>query len=186
MRSSWSRRQFIHTGLLTAGIVSFSPGLGMPTKDAQPDGGTEPSGGKGRDISDWQAKIALALQHEHGAIIQYTNHCGKLKTRGLMDQAMTIQAIIHDEIRHAQDMIHILADSGLEPTLAVWPPKTSQKAEVMLRQDIAAEQGAIDLYTEILKTDLPAVARERVRRALAQEIEHKDLFDNLIEKIQQP
>jgi bacterioferritin (cytochrome b1) len=184
MNILWNRRHIMRAGLYAAGLITLGPvrSWSQPKPNSS---STQDTGGK-QNLSQAQEKIILALQHEHGAIIQYINHCGKLKARGLMDQAMIIQAIIHDEISHAQDMIHILADAGVEPTLAVWPPKTGQKVSIMLKQDIAAEQGAIDLYTEILKADLPADAWEKVHRALEQEMKHKDLFDNLIEQIRQP
>ncbi|MFP4427857.1 MAG: ferritin-like domain-containing protein [Desulfovermiculus sp.] len=183
MNRSWSRRHFIQAGLFTAGIVTFNPGPGLSKADASSEISPAPSGGSGQKLMDWQEKIMLALQHEHGIVIQYTNHCGKLHAQGLVDQAQILEHIIHDEITHARNLIHILSSAGLEPTLAVWPPKTDQQTRVMLTQDLAAEQGAIALYQEILKNDLPANAREKVHRAMEQEKSHEKLLSNLIQNL---
>jgi bacterioferritin (cytochrome b1) len=180
---NWNRRDFVQAGLYATGLISFTPELGWPMKIANNAKTKDRAASSSPNLSDWEEKIVLALQHEHGAIVQYINHSGKLKASGLTEQSQKFQSIIHDEVAHAQTLVHILAARGVEPTLAVWPPNTDNDTKTMLKQDVAAEQGAIALYQEILKNDLDADTYKKIHVMLKQEIAHKKLLDALLRTV---
>ncbi|MFO7802452.1 MAG: ferritin-like domain-containing protein [Desulfovermiculus sp.] len=181
MNMLWNRRHIIHAGVYAAGLITLGPVRSW--SQHKPDSSTTPNKGEKHNLSQAQEKIALALQHEHGAIIQYINHCGKLTAGNLKPQAQKIQTIIDDEVAHAQALVHILSHTGIEPTLAVWPPKTDAEPTTMLQQDIAAEQGAISLYQDLLTEKWPAPIHRKLQWMLEQEQQHKDIFRNIVDTL---
>ncbi|RQD58487.1 MAG: ferritin-like domain-containing protein, partial [Desulfonatronovibrio sp. MSAO_Bac4] len=108
-----SRRALLKAGVGAAGIIMSAPAIAW----------------SGSDTSAYPAQLVellgLALQHEHGALVQYANHAGLLTHWIDQGFAQTIQAIIADEVDHAVTLVHALKSSGSEPTLAVWPPQTA-------------------------------------------------------------
>ena len=181
MNILWNRRHVIHAGLYAAGLITFAPipSWSQPKPEASSTHNSDPK----HNLSKAQEKIVIALQHEHGAIIQYINHCGKLNAGNLKSSAEKMQSIIDDEVAHAQALVHILSQTGIEPTLAVWPPKTDAEPATMLQQDIAAEQGAISLYQEILTEKWPEPINRKLQWMLEQELQHKDIFQNIIDTL---
>ena len=181
MSMPWNRRHFMQAGACAAGLITFGPTpIWAERKQDQPAQG---SPGGNQNLTETQEKMFLALQHEHGAIIQYINHCGKLIASNLKSEAERIQSIINDEAAHAQALISILSQSGVEPTLAVWPPKTDTEPRTMLQQDIAAEQGAINLYQDLLTEKWPADIHRKLQWMLDQELEHKDRFLQIVQTL---
>lgn len=175
MKKQYTRRGLVQAGLSVFGWALVQPGLGW----AQSESG---QGVKQKEqvLTGLQQKLALALQHEHGAIVQYTNHAGKLAGKQFEDHAETIQAIVGEEQAHAQRLVQLLYESGAEPTVAVWPPQTAAAVPEMLRQDIAAEKGAISLYEEILNEENMSPGMQRsVLWMLEQEVQHEKTFNTI-------
>mgnify|MGYP006423711505 CR=1 FL=1 len=173
MKKHYTRRRLVQVGLSVFGWALVRPGLGWAqTKAAQ--------GQSKQTLTGLQQKFALALQHEHGAMVQYTNHAGKLAAKQFKEHAGTIQAIVGEEQAHAQCLVQLLYESGAEPTVAVWPPQTAAAVPEMMRQDIAAEKGAISLYEEILNQEnMSANMRRSVEWMLEQEIQHENMFTRI-------
>ena len=179
MFRQYSRRRVLQGGAATTILSLFFPGWIW----AQQDQSMDAPRAQGQTLSQLQQKLALALQHEHGAIVQYTNHCGKLAAWKLESQARTVHSIVGDEAEHAQRLVQMLYETGVEPTLAVWPPQTSNAAEQLLQQDINAEKGAISLYNEILNENVSPSMRRNIEWMLEQEIQHKGTFEKIKKKL---
>ncbi|WP_045212948.1 ferritin-like domain-containing protein [Desulfonatronovibrio magnus] len=129
--------------------------------------------------------LNLALQHEHGAFVQYANHAGLLSYWLDSNHATAIKAIIADEVEHAVILSNALKKSGAEPTLAVWPPQTGDTPSRVLIQDIAAEQGAVNLYSRILDFDMDDDLRNNLENIVRSEQSHKEIFEGMLKEIQQ-
>ena len=176
---SLNRRRFVQAGIWAAGTTAFIPALAF----AQRQSGRKEAGQAldTQDLSALEENIMLALQHEHGAIVQYTNHCGKLLAKEMSRQAEKVQEIIHEEVAHSRTLVSILMENGIEPTLAVWPPQTADTAANMLQQDVKAEQGAIALYQEILAhSEATPDISQRIELILEQEISHELRFNQIL------
>ncbi|WP_153306764.1 ferritin-like domain-containing protein [Desulfonatronum thioautotrophicum] len=139
----------------------------------------EPSNGYG----SLEELMALALQHEHGAMVQYANHAGLLSHWINPIFATSIQDIIADEVEHAVTLVNALAVRDVTPTLAVWPPRSGNQARELILMDIAAEQGAVELYSEMLEYDLDPALRTAITRIRDAEILHRNIFNDLLEKV---
>lgn len=167
-----SRRALLKAGAGVAGIIMAAPAIvwsAPGTSAAYPAQLTE--------------LLGVALQHEHGALVQYANHAGLLTHWVDQGLAQTIQAIIADEVDHAVTLVHTLKSSGSEPTLAVWPPQTADTPSQVLSQDIAAEQGAVNLYTRILGFDMDEPLRKNIEDIVESEKSHKQIFENLLNNL---
>jgi len=107
--------------------------------------------------------LDLALQHEYGAIVQYSNHAGIISAIvSDKDSSFTdrVQQIIADEVHHAILLSDILTRNNVTPTISVWPPQTCENTAEMLQKDIIAEIGAIKLYEQISSLKLNDYEKE--------------------------
>jgi bacterioferritin len=98
----------------------------------------------------------LAISHEYGAIVQYTNHSGLIANKKVTD---VLEKNLQDEIFHARKITEILVKEGATPTVAMWPPQTGRSIRNLLEKDIDGENAAIKLYQKIL--DLPESKKYR-------------------------
>ena len=98
----------------------------------------------------------LAISHEYGAIVQYTNHSGLIANKKITD---VLKRNLQDEIFHARKITEILVKEGATPTVAMWPPQTGKSVRTLLEEDINGEIAAIKLYQKIL--DLPESKKYR-------------------------
>lgn len=178
-----SRRILLKTGLTLGALELFLPAklLAVAREDTEQDNYKHK---KSKD-SEFHNMFNLALKHEHGAIVQYANHAGLMSAKLGGAHTETIQSIINDEVRHSIILVRELKKVGLNPTLAVWPPKTAINAPEMLSQDIAAEQGAVDLYGRILSLGLNKNLAAKIEAMQKAEKEHKDLFSNILVELNQ-
>jgi len=130
--------------------------------------------------------LDLALQHEYGAIVQYSNHAGIISTlesdrnSSVKDR---VEQIIVDEIHHAILISNILTRNDVRPTISVWPPQTAKKPVDMLQKDIMAEKGAIKLYEQIGTLNLNDYEKEVIDTIVSAELGHHDIFSELIEEL---
>lgn len=167
-----SRRSMLQAGIGAAGIILAAPALSWSAPDnsaAYPAQLTE--------------LLGLALQHEHGALVQYANHAGLLSHWIDQELALTIQSIISEEVDHAVRLVRALKSSGSEPSLAVWPPQTGDTPSEVISQDIAAEQGAVNLYTRILEFDMRESLRKNIENIVNSEKNHKQIFENMLNNV---
>jgi bacterioferritin len=89
----------------------------------------------------------LAISHEYGAIVQYTNHSGLIANKKI---TAVLVKNMQDEIFHARRITEILVKEGATPTVAMWPPQTGKSIKILLEEDINGEIAAIKLYQKIL------------------------------------
>lgn len=130
--------------------------------------------------------LDLALQHEFGAIVQYSNHAGMISALhsdpgGTIAKAFT--DIICHEVEHSIHLSDILKKNGIEPTVAVWPPQTAAAPVEMVQQDLAAESGAIALYQQILDKDFDNTIKEIIKKLLFSEKTHHQQFSKLLSEL---
>lgn len=130
--------------------------------------------------------LDLALQHEFGAIVQYGNHAGVIAAVNCDPGgtiAKTFEEIICQEVHHSVKLSDILKQNGNEPTVAVWPPQTAATPEEMVRKDLAAENGAIALYEQILEKDFDDPIKRIVEKLLFSEKAHHNYFSKLLSEL---
>ena len=89
----------------------------------------------------------IAIAHEYGAIVQYINHSGLIADRGIRE---VLEENMADEIFHARRLTEILVKEGAKPTISIWPPQTGRNLKTLIEEDIAGENAAIKLYSQIL------------------------------------
>lgn len=130
--------------------------------------------------------LDLALQHEYGAVVQYSNHAGVIKAVNSDPGgsiAKTFEEIILQEVRHSIHLSDILKKNGIEPTVAVWPPQTAATPAEMAQQDLAAESGAIALYQQILEQDFDGPTKRIIEELLFAEKAHHHYFTKLLSEL---
>jgi rubrerythrin len=130
--------------------------------------------------------LDLALQHEFGAIVQYGNHAGlitALKSDPGGTVAKTFEEIICQEVHHSIQLSRILKKNEIEPTVAVWPPQTAATPVEMVKKDLAAESGAVELYQQILEKDFDDPIKMIVEKLLVSEKSHHHYFSKLLSEL---
>jgi rubrerythrin len=171
--------------------VFLSIGVGLLTLPAV----APISGCKGNNQREPERKIFsdpkfelldLALQHEFGAVVQYSNHAGVIMAlnsdpHGTITK--TFEKIICEEVRHSIHLSDILKKNGIEPTVAVWPPQTAATAVDMVQKDLAAESGAVALYEQLLEQDFDNPTKQTVKKLLFCEQAHKKIFSELLSEM---
>lgn len=169
----------------------FSMGVGLLTLPAV----AQIAGCRGKDQSEPEKKIFsdpkfelldLALQHEFGAIVQYSNHTGvisALNSNPTGTIATTLEEIICNEVHHSIHLSNILKKNGIDPTVAVWPPQTAVTPVEMVQKDLAAENGAIALYHQILEQDFEDPTKRIIEKFLLAEIAHHRYFSKLLSEL---
>ncbi len=116
------------------------------------------------------------LAREYQAIISYTNYSQVLK--GPQYMSIADQLVIHakQELDHALMIAKQVDYLGGMPTVTPKPVKTSEKAEDMLRFDLANENETIRNYRERVRQceSLGEYAlAEQIRQILVQEQDHQ-------------
>ncbi|TVR00735.1 MAG: ferritin-like domain-containing protein [Desulfovibrionales bacterium] len=183
-RMTGNRRRLLQVGIGIGGMLLAGPASLLFRSEAA--GRTRAVQAEVATISgrgSLEELMALALQHEHGAMIQYANHAGLLSHWINPIFATSIQDIIADEVEHTVTLVNALAVRGLTPTLAVWPPRSGDQARELILMDIAAEQGAVELYTQMLEHDLDPTLRTAITSIRDAEILHRNIFNDLLEKV---
>jgi rubrerythrin len=152
-------------------------------------------GCSGNDQSEPEKKIFpdpkfelldLALQHEYGAVVQYSNHAGVITALNKDPDgtiAKTVEEIIGHEVHHSIHLSNILMRNGVEPTVAIWPPQTAATPAEMVKKDLAAESGAIALYQQILEQDFDEPTKRIIEKLLAAEEAHHHYFSQLLSEL---
>src|SRR6202050_4015040 len=116
------------------------------------------------------------LAREYQAIISYVNYSQVLK--GAQYMSIADQLVIHakQELDHALIIAKQVDYLGGMPTVTPKPVKTSEKAEDMLRFDLANENETIRNYRERIRQceSLGEYAlAEQIRQILVQEQDHQ-------------
>ena len=123
------------------------------------------------------------LSDELGSIIQYMWHhvSGKgLASAGVLGM---FHAAAIDEMKHAEEIAERIDQLGGEPTIKVGEIKTGGNIEKMIRDDLAAEEAAVERYgaqiRKIMETD-PAT-RHMLEDILQDEERHANDWRTLLE-----
>ena len=96
-----------------------------------------------------------------------------------------LKKIAIEEMKHAEAIAERLSYLGSKPTTQPAPIFVGNKLEDMIKQDKKDEEGAIDLYRQIIKKaqEEDDVTTARLfRKILEDEEEHHDTFSGLLEK----
>lgn len=97
-----------------------------------------------------------------------------------------LKAISITEMKHAEALAERLAYLGGTPTTKPTPIIVDGGLEQQLRQDLADEEGAITLYRSIAakaREEGDIVTEELFRGILADEEDHHDTFQSLLEEL---
>jgi len=115
------------------------------------------------------------LSREYQAIIAYVNYSQVLKGAQYMNIAGELEVHAKEELAHALAVANHIDYLGGMPSVTPKPVKTSEKAEDMLRFDLANEQETIRQYRRRIKQcdelDEYAIG-ESIREILMQEQDH--------------
>src|SRR5205823_8829160 len=88
------------------------------------------------------------LSREYQAIIAYVNYSQVLKGAQYMSIAKQLETHAKQELQHALTVARQIDYLGGMPTVTPKPVKTSEKAEDMLRFDLANENETVRNYRE--------------------------------------
>jgi bacterioferritin len=116
------------------------------------------------------------LAREFQAIIAYVNYSQVLKGAAYMNIAAELEVHAGEELAHAIILSNQIDYLGGMPTTVPKPVKTSEKAEDMLRFDLANENETIRNYRRRIKQcdELGEFATaEHIREILLQEQDHQ-------------
>jgi bacterioferritin len=116
------------------------------------------------------------LSREYQAIIAYVVYSQVLKGAQYMAIAKELEVHAGEELQHAITIAKQIDYLGGMPTATALPVKLSDKAEVMLRADLANENDTIRNYRERIRQceSLQEYAMaEDIREILRQEQEHQ-------------
>ncbi len=175
VQQALSRRSLLRGAAGAFGLFLAAPGLSWADQGQQQNGQGS--------LSQVQELLTVALQHEHGAFVQYANHAGIMSLSLEQDVSSLYQEIIADEVGHAISLVRALQASGAEPTLAVWPARSHQDPAELLFQDVAAEENAVELYQKILELDLDSGLQNEIHLILEQEVDHLKVFSDMLESL---
>src|SRR4051795_5689181 len=116
------------------------------------------------------------LSREYQAIIAYVNYSQVLKGAQYMSIARELEQHAREELDHALIISKQIDYLGGMPSVTPKPVKTSEKAEDMLRFDLANETETIKNYRERVR-QCEALGEfalaEQIRQILVQEQEHQ-------------
>ncbi len=116
------------------------------------------------------------LSREYQAIIAYVVYSQALKGAQYMTIAKELEKHAGEELQHAITVARHIDYLGGMPTATALPVKLSEKAEVMLRADLASENETVRNYRERV-TQCEALQEygiaEDIREILRQEQEHQ-------------
>ena len=116
------------------------------------------------------------LAREYQAIIAYVVYSQVLKGAEYMSIAQELEKHAGEELQHAITIAKQIDYLGGMPTATALPVKLSDKAEVMLRADLANENDTVRNYRERIRQaeSLQEYAMaEDIREILRQEQEHQ-------------
>ena len=126
-----------------------------------------------------------AIADEMQATIQYMwQH---VQWKGVEHYAVSegIKKIAVDEMKHAERVAERLWYLGGKPTTKPSPIKVGVTLKEMLTLDVKAEEGAIEMYKEIMQVaekEGDVATKEMFEEIEAEEEEHHDFFTSLLEK----
>ena len=115
------------------------------------------------------------LSWEYTAAIQYVQHAAVLTGAQYGNIKKEIVLHANEELAHALTMADQIDYLGGVPTVKVYPAQTSAENEVMLRQDLEGENGAIERYsTRIEQAEALKLLHlaQQLRQILIMEQEH--------------
>ena len=126
-----------------------------------------------------------AIAREIGVSIQYMwQHVLAKGIKGAVVKE-DFKSIAVTEMKHAEDIAERLVYLGGTPTTKPTPIDVGKSVDEMLKNDVKAEEEAIELYKKILKMAQDggdSTTHRLFRGILADEEAHHDTFTSLLEK----
>jgi len=149
----------------------------------------------GVDVKKLVKMLNKALADEWLAYYQYW--IGAKMVVGNMRPEVVAELVQHagDEFRHAGMLVDRIVQLGGTPLLdptdwkkqanCVYAPPKDPKVVKILKQNITGEQCAIDVYNKLLKftKDKDPITYDMVLKILADEVEHEEDLQNLLEDL---
>ncbi|KPK88652.1 bacterioferritin [bacterium SM23_31] len=133
--------------------------------------------------------LSEALAEELTAVNQYFLHAEIFESWGYGRLSANIKKISVEEMKHAEKLIErILFLDGQPDMTRYLQIKIGTKIPEMLKNDLDAEQNAVKLYNDAIKTAMAANddgSAQLLRQLLKDEEEHFDWFDTQLEQIEQ-
>jgi len=133
--------------------------------------------------------LGHALSEELTAVNQYFLHAEMCESWGYGKLSANIKKISVEEMKHAEKLIErILFLDGQPDMTRYLQIKIGTKIPEMLKNDLDAEQNAVKLYNDAIKTAMAANddgSAQLLRQLLKDEEEHFDWFDTQLEQIEQ-
>ncbi|MCK9572026.1 MAG: hypothetical protein M0Q96_01970 [Candidatus Omnitrophica bacterium] len=130
------------------------------------------------------------------AFYLYTYMANIVSGRAYEDIQEMLQKLAKDELEHAQELADLIIKLGDLPVANpmeleknanapyLMPPKNTTDINRIIRIVAEAEAGAIDVYNKIAKKTLGKdhVTYQLVTHILSEEVEHEEIFENLLER----
>ncbi len=137
--------------------------------------------------------IAPAYASERGelnTVLQYAYQTAQLKNQGYDEFAQTLKKISVEEMEHLSVLADLLLRLGVSPVYSAYPPypanfyfagnvSYSRLPQKIFIDDIAAEQGAIDVYKGILRRLTNEGVAAVIKRILLDEEAHLAEFKRM-------
>ena len=112
------------------------------------------------------------------------------------DMKEFLEKLAKDELEHATELADLISKLGGAPIANIsdleknanmpymMPPKNSADINRIIRIVTEAEAGAIDVYSKLAKKTLGKdhVTYQLVTHILSEEVEHEEMFENLLER----
>lgn len=132
--------------------------------------------------------LEKALAEEHTAIAQYMAHHYQIDDAGYPKLADMVKEESVEEMKHAEKLAERLTFLGATPPYKLHGVPHTKKAPVveLLKEDLALEEGAIDLYNHGIQVCLEegdAGSRLLLEKILLDEEKHKQDLENRLRLI---
>jgi bacterioferritin len=123
--------------------------------------------------------------YELAAIMQYLGHHYEVAGMASPSLKDIFKEASIDEMKHAEELAERIVYLGGIPTQKPTPIKRGGSARKMIKDDLAIEYEAIKRYKEHIKICAKlddTTTRRMLEEILANEEEHADLFEGILEK----
>lgn len=148
------------------------------------------------NLKDLVRDLNKAYADEWLAFYLYWYMAQVVSGRSYEDMQEFLNKIAKDELEHAKEVADLIIKLGGIPIANpmeleknanapyLVPPKNTADINRMIRIVTEAEAGAIDVYNKIAKKALGKdnVTYQLVTHILAEEVEHEEMFENLMER----
>ncbi len=148
------------------------------------------------NLKDLVKDLNKAYADEWLAFYLYWYMAQTVSGKAYEDMSEFLMKIAKEELEHAQELADLIVKLGSVPIANpmeleknanapyLMPPKNTADINRMIRIVTEAEAGAIEVYNKIAKKALGKdhVTYQLVTHILAEEVNHEEIFENLLER----